>query len=359
MKNQRVTVDFQNGIGPDRAVRGVMTGRLDAETIARVRAVPIADEIHRRGMHLQRVGLELVGACPVCGDGGKGSRSNRFAVHLRKNAWLCRRCQRGGGVVDLVMHLDGVGFHEAVARLAGETHAAPAPRCAPARPQNAANQSVGAPTLMSRHEPADDGQQRALKLWDEAGPIAGTLAERYLIETRKLVLPPEISPRALRFHPACPFGEGARHPCLLALYRSVIADEARAIMRTALAPDACKIDRKALGPVGAAAIKLSADKDVTMGLTIGEGLETTLAGLMPGFDLAPAWALGSAGGIARFPVLSGIEALTVLAETDDDGANERAIRECFARWKAAGREVYRATSLIGGDLNDALTMAVV
>jgi hypothetical protein len=40
------------------------------------------------------------------------------------------------------------------------------------------------------------------------------------------------------------------------------------------------------------------------------------------------------------------------------GANERAIWECFARWKAAGREVYRATSLIGGDLNDVLMMAV-
>jgi hypothetical protein len=61
--------------------RGVTTGRLDAKTIARVRAVPIADEINRRGIHLQPVELELVGACPVCGDGGKGSRSNRFAVH--------------------------------------------------------------------------------------------------------------------------------------------------------------------------------------------------------------------------------------------------------------------------------------
>jgi len=89
-----------------------------SERIARARAVPIADEIYRRRMSLRRVGLELVGACPVCGDGGKGSRSNRFAVHLRKNVWLCRQCNAGGGVVDLVMHLDGIGFKEAVASLA-------------------------------------------------------------------------------------------------------------------------------------------------------------------------------------------------------------------------------------------------
>jgi hypothetical protein len=233
------------------------------------------------------------------------------------------------------MHLDGVGFKEAVASLAGEAPPAPPPRCPPA-------------------PPADDGGRKALKLWDEAGPLAGTSADRYLIETRKLVLPQDISPRALRFHPACPFGEAVRHPCLLALCRDIVTDAPRAIMRTALTPDARKFGRKALGPVGGAAIKLSDDPDVTMGLVIGEGLETTLAAMVFGF--APAWALGSAAGISKFPVLSGIEALTVLAETDDGGANERAIGECFSRWTAAGRQVFRATSMIGGDANDALTM---
>jgi hypothetical protein len=284
-------------------------------------------------MSLRRVGLELVGACPVCGDGGKGSRSNRFAVHLRKNVWLCRQCNAGGGVVDLVMHLDGIGFKEAVASLAAGVLPVSPPRCPPA-------------------PPADDGGRKALQLWDEAGPLAGTSADRYLIAARNLVLPPDISPRALRFHPACPFGEGVRHPCLLALYRDIVTDTPRAIMRTALTPDARKFGRKALGPVHGTAIKLSDDADVTVGLIIGEGLETTLAAMV--FGLAPAWALGAAGGIAKFPVLSGIEALTVLAETDDGGANERAIEECFDRWTAAGREVVRVTSLIGCDANDAL-----
>ena len=311
-----------------------------SERIARARAVPIADETRRRRISLRRVGLELVGACPVCGDGGKGSRSNRFAVHLRKNVWLCRQCNVGGGVVDFVMHLDGVGFKEAVAVLAGGAAPASPPPCAPAR-------TMPAP-------PAEDGGRKALQLWGEAGPLAGTPADRYLIATRQLVLPQDISPRALRFHPACPFGEGVRHPCLLALYRDIVTDTPRAIMRTALTPDARKFGRKALGPVHGTAIKLSDDADVTMGLVIGEGLETTLAAMV--FGLAPAWKIGSAAGIAKFPVLSGIEGLTVLAETDDGGANERAIEECCSRWTAAGREVVRVTSMIGGDANDALTM---
>jgi hypothetical protein len=165
------------------------------------------------------------------------------------------------------------------------------------------------------------------------------------------MLPPDLSPRVLRFHQHCPFGEGVRHPCLLALYRDIATDEPRAIMRTALTTDGRKIDRKALGPIRGCAVKLSDDADVSMGLTIGEGIETTLAGLLKGF--APGWALGSAGALARFPVLSGIEALTILGE--DDEANHRAAEECARRWLAAGREVYRATSTIGGDMNDLLT----
>jgi putative DNA primase/helicase len=312
-----------------------MTYRRDSEIIVRARAVSLSEEIRRRGIRLRRVGLELVGACPVCGDGGKGERSNRFQVHLRKQVWLCRRCERGGDIIDLVMHLDRVDFQQAVAGLAGGKQSIPAPR----------------PAAIA----ADDSLRRAMRRWGEAAPIGGTVAERYLIETRGLTLPPDVSPRVLRFHPACPFGESVRHPCLLALYRDIATDAPRAVMRTALTPDARKINRMALGPVGDAAVKLSDNADLSMGLVIGEGLETTLAGMVFGF--APAWALGSAGEIAKFPVLSGIEALTVLAETEDAGANKRAFQACFGRWKAAGREVWRVTSLIGGDLNDALTSA--
>ena len=56
-----------------------------------------------------------------------------------------------------------------------------------------------------------------------------------------------------------------------------------------------------MGPVGGAAIKLDADEDVLGGLHIGEGIETCMAARMLG--LRPAWALGSAGEIAKFPVL--------------------------------------------------------
>src|SRR5262249_11158334 len=68
----------------------------------------------------------------------------------------------------------------------------------------------------------------------------------------------------------------------------------------------------------------------------------------------PAWALGSAGAVASFPVLSGIECLTVLAELDDSGANARAIDEVGRRWTRAGREVLIVSPRFGGVANAAL-----
>jgi hypothetical protein len=96
---------------------------------------------------------------------------------------------------------------------------------------------------------------------------------------------------------------------MLALFRDIRTDEPRAISRTFLDPEGRKLERKFLGPVGGAAIKLDADEDVLGGLHIGEGVETTMTARQVEYR-RPAWALGSRGAIAAFPVLSGIECLT-------------------------------------------------
>ena len=83
---------------------------------------------------------------------------------------------------------------------------------------------------------------------------------------------------------------------------------------------------------------------------LAEGLETSMAARLAG--LSPVWALGSAGAIATFPVLAGIEAITVLGEVNDRGANARAAQACGDRWIEAGREVLVVVPQVGGDLND-------
>ena len=58
---------------------------------------------------------------------------------------------------------------------------------------------------------------------------------------------------------------------MVALMRNIQTHAPQAINRTALSPDGARIERKMLGPKRGAAVKLSPDENVTMGLTIGEG----------------------------------------------------------------------------------------
>src|SRR3954453_2474967 len=60
-----------------------------------------------------------------------------------------------------------------------------------------------------------------------------------------------------------------------------------------LRPHSQRIPSRPHQPESVSAIKLDPDEDVTSGLVIGEGLETTLSARQVG--LRPAWALGSAG----------------------------------------------------------------
>ena len=188
-----------------------------------------------------------------------------------------------------------------------------------------------------------------LQIWSETVGARGTVVERYLA-SRQLALP-DRHHEVLRFHPSCPFGKGSRHPCMIGLYRDIRTNEAKAIHRTALTPDGRKIDRKSLGQTGGCAIKLAADEDVTEGLTVGEGIETVLAGMALNFR--PAWALGAANSIAKFPVLSGVDCLTILVDRDASGTGQASALECSRRWTKAGREVFRIVpATLGADMAD-------
>lgn len=197
-----------------------------------------------------------------------------------------------------------------------------------------------------RPQEDDNRAAGALEVWRQGGDPRGTLAERYL-NGRKLDLSDDVAGGVLRWHP----GIGA----MLALFRDIVTNEPRAVSRTFLDAEGRKLERKFLGPVGGAAIKLDPDESVLAGLHIGEGTETCMAARQLG--LRPTWALGSAGAFAAFPVLRGIECLTLLAEHDD--ASERAVEACASRWHSAGREVLIDRPIATGakDLNDALRAA--
>jgi Toprim domain-containing protein len=303
-----------------------MTAMIPDGVIARARRTPIEDILERHGVRL-RGRSERVGPCPVCGG------TDRFGANTAKQLFTCRQCGSKGGAIDLEMFLTGSDFTAAVEALTGER-----------APKRDAGSFAKAEHNIDRDRDGDDVSRKiaaALHLWDASVDPRGTLAEQY-VTGRGLELGDDLACDVLRWNPGC----GA----MIALFRDIVTDAPQAISRTFLDAEGRKLERKFLGPTKAAAIKLDADTEVLGGLHIGEGVETCMAARILG--IKPAWALGSAGAIAAFPVLSGIECLTILEEHDD--ASKRAVEACARRWHAAGREVIANKPLGGKDLNDSL-----
>lgn len=208
-----------------------------------------------------------------------------------------------------------------------------------------------------------DHRRLALEIFREAQPLAGSIGEKYLAH-REIDLDalPDLSD-AVRFHGRCPF-RSTRRPCLVALFRDVLTNEARAIYRVAIDPTTLeRIDeRLSLGPARGCAIKLVGDDTVTQGLCVAEGLETALAGMTimhRGTVLVPMWATGGTAGLTTFPVLPGVEALTILVDHDPinpktgERPGHRAAQTCAQRWAEAGREIMLLTpTREGADFND-------
>lgn len=197
---------------------------------------------------------------------------------------------------------------------------------------------------------------RAVAIWDEGRDPAGTVVETYLT-SRGIELPWEAAGEAIRFHPACPWrdeasGRTIRVPAMIAAMRSIARDEITGVHRTRLTPDGRKVDRRMLGKAAGAAIMLTPMSAVEAGLAIGEGIETTITGMMLGWGSA--WAMGSVGAIERFPLVVGLQSLILFAETGDSGASARAVDAAAKRYGDAGREVIVVTPKCGGDANDAI-----
>ncbi len=207
---------------------------------------------------------------------------------------------------------------------------------------------------------------KALETWQEAVPLPGTPAGRYL-QVRCGIVPEDITGAgALRFHPRCVFkladNTKVRLPALIGLFRDMQTGEPVAIHRTALLPDGSGKDeqtpglgnpKKMLGQCDGAAIMLTPFADVTHGLGTCEGIETAVSIAQTGWR--PLWVVGSAWGIENFPPLGGLECLTVFADHDENGTCQRAASACRDRLSPHNIEVEAIMPQASGrDWNDTI-----
>ena len=271
--------------------------------------------------------------------GGKGSLAVVIAGP-KAGSWYDHETGKGGGPLDLIMAAHECGFRDAL-DIAQNLLGGALPEASPAPPE----------IVLRATDDEDEVERiaRAMSYWNRSKDPRGTIVETYLA-SRCIALPEGVAGEVIRF---C---AGPR--MMIALLRDIRTNEPCGIHRTFLTAEGAKIEKKMLGRAKGAVIKLSPDDDVSHGLHVGEGIETCLSGMY--LDFAPAWALGSAGAIDTFPVLAGIESLTIFRERKDTGeldkANVSASASCAGRWLEAGREVLFATPQ-HGDLNDVLQAA--
>ncbi|MBP6010605.1 MAG: toprim domain-containing protein [Alphaproteobacteria bacterium] len=245
-----------------------------------------------------------------------------------------------GDAIDLIAHVTGCSLREAYTQ---------------------GIEFLGGVTRESTLRPGHDGEtprdriDRALSWWTEGKSAPGTIVERYL-QGRGITC--KIT-SDIKFHPELWNSEAQRKlPAMVALMRDIGNDEACGIHRTWLLPDGSgkaklTTPKKMYGRAKNATIKLAPDWSITEGIGLTEGIETGLSLISIGW--AAVWAVGSAGAMARFPILGGVEAITVFADHDNKATGVRAARTCANRWQSAGREAtIHYPDACGHDWNDVL-----
>jgi hypothetical protein len=237
--------------------------------------------------------------------------------------YYCHACHARGDRIDWLMKVEGMTRAEAMDAL----------------------HEWSGPTTAEQARSAEDKLEFALSVWNAALPLAGSIGERYLAETRAIdvgKLPPTIH-EALRFHPHCVFGAHGHRPCIVALMCDPLTDAPVGVHRIGLEQTngiVAKIDRMALGRMGV--VKLWPLNGSEL-LVTGEGIETTLAAAtrIPycGAPLTPAWSVVTEGGLRRLPVLPDVAQLILLVDNDENNAGQNAAEVCRRIWRAADRDV--------------------
>lgn len=267
-----------------------------------------------RDVKLTRAGGGLlVGRCPFHAE-----KTASLTVYPDQH-FYCFGCGVHGDVIEWVQRSDHLTFREAVERLGGTKLEASARQA----PSPAATGAELTP------------DQRALKIWRETSPIAGTPGEAYL---RGRGIDDVDLPQSVRFH--C----GLYHYPTTRFWPAIVAAVQEpppgrhviAIHRTYFDGAKAIKPRLRLGHCPGGAIRLGPATGETW-LVVGEGLESVLS-LMQGERL-PGWVAMGAGNLPRLVLPAEATRIVIAVDNDASGIGEQKAREAARKWVGQGRRV--------------------
>ncbi len=290
-----------------------------------------------------------------------GSPGSSFSLKIqgpKVGLWRDFSTNEGGDVFALVMERFGFTFPEAL-RWLGERagFSCDAPEAVDRIRREAKRESERA--AVAAEAKAKSMLDYARSVWDASKRVtAGDPVDLYL-KSRSIVIPLD--------HPcfdSIRFSEShsidrKRGPAMISI-RTCFEDPDLfcGIHRTALvksldAKGKMRNVKKMAGIVEGSSpvVRLCDDADITTGLFVAEGIETSLSLISAGVN--PVVATLSSGGMSRLPAPRGIGSLTIVADRDPAGLS--AAKMLMAQWSSASREVrFFAPFNEGEDYNDVL-----
>jgi hypothetical protein len=286
--------------------------------------IPLAPLIGRR-VHLRHSGKGFMGCCPFHDD-----RTPSF--HVYDDHYHCFGCDAHGDAIAFVMQSEGVGFLDAVHRLAAEVElevpegsgagrAAPDPRVIAEREAKRAREAAERETRREHDRSRKLAQARAI--WDAASDPAGTQTEAYL-RARGLSLLPGLP---VRHADAVPDTNGKRFPAMVVM-RTRLDGTFAGVQVTFLARDGSSAKATGAAP---ARRTITPFTDDAVWLTppgahscvfMGEGVETALSALVAQPDYGAVACLGRRHTNVALP--ENCTNLVLLADEDTDGVGAKA-----------------------------------
>lgn len=265
------------------------------------------------------------------------SKGRSLYVHLkgpRKGRWADAATDQFGDLLDLVRESCGLVEFRDVADEARRFLNEPRPEPVSASDDSPHYQVEGRPAA-----------ERARRLLHMTQPIAGTLAERYLVQR---AIPQAARHSSLRFHPSCYYrdlstGHTTSYPALIAavtdaagtitgVHRTYL--ECPALDPRTVGKAAVETPRRALGGLLGNAVRFGFpfDRPVPV-LVAGEGLESMLS-LTEVLPAMPAVSALTANHLAAFRLPDGCQRLYIAA--DADAAGRHGIRALSRRAQGLG-----------------------
>jgi hypothetical protein len=191
------------------------------------------------------------------------------------------------------------------------------------------------PVVPRDHDWTDTARRIALaqRIWGAARDARRSPVVQYLA-SRGITIP---VPPSLRWAPSLRRPDSTYAPAMVARVDG-LDGQLIGVHRTWLTrgPDGiwrCH-DRASLGPVGGGAVRFA---PATETLLIGEGIETTLAGMVA--TGLPGWASLSTSGMMGLLLPHEVRVVIILADNDRSGAGERAACTAAQHWLRQGRKV--------------------